>query len=507
VRLSCRRRGEYLPPRFPERVCINQLSPDQNLTRIICHNDCTGALRAVWKLGFALALLLTATCTVAAQISPVVGDTLAARKDTTGPLLIPALPDSTVRPAGRAHLVRDTLAAKKDSTRLLLVTSASDSGTGRADTARANDSHPQDSPIDRGFFLRTGDGRAELRIIGSVRLNGVVDFNGLQSAQGFNTYAIPVGDANVHEVRFQMGGSQTRLALEATKKGDLGEIFVKVEFDFLGPSDAPRLRHAYGTFYQFLFGQTWSTFDDPTSIPLTVDLDGPNSAVSTRTAQIRYMGTIDPTLTWDAAIESPSVEATIPDSVGQQPSFQSFPDVIGRVRLSETWGHLQLAAVLRSISVRNPSGELDALAGYGLLLSGRIFLGGSRPQGILYQIVGGKGISRFITALSGEGLDLVYNPLSGSVELTASGGGYISYAREWAPSLLSYLTVGFIRIRNIDFFPDDAFRASQYVSGNLFWDPSPGMRIGVEYSWGRRVNRNGDYGDANRVSFIVRYDF
>jgi hypothetical protein len=461
----------------------------------------------VWVIVFSIVLLLPALCTVAAQSTPVRGDTLAARKDTTGPVPVTALPDSLVRRGARAHLVSDTLAAQNDSTRLLLITSAPDSGEGLADTARADEAHPQDSPTDRGFLLRTGDGKAELRIIGSVRLTGVIDFNGLQGAQNFNTYAIPVGDANVHEVRFQMSGSETRLGLEATKKADLGDIFVKVETDFLGVSDALRLRQAYGTFNHFLVGQTWSTFDDPSSIPLTVDLDGPNSSVSTRTVQIRYMGTIHPTLTWDAAIESPSVEASIPDSVGEEPSFQSFPDVIGRLRQSGTWGHVQLAAVLRSISVRDPSGELDAMAGYGLLLSGRIYLGGASSQQLLFQLVGGKGISRFITALSGEGLDLVYDPVSGSVELTASGGGYLSYAREWTPSLLSYLTVGFIRIRNIDFFPDDAFSLSEYVSGNFFWEPLRGMRAGLEYSWGRRVNKNGDYGDANRLSFIVRYDF
>jgi hypothetical protein len=73
--------------------------------------------------------------------------------------------------------------------------------------------------------------------------------------------------------------------------------------------------------------------------------------------------------------------------------------------------------------------------------------------------------------------------------------------------LLSYFTAGFIRITNIDILPDDAFRASQYISANLFWDIAPGSRLGVEYAWGRRENKNGEDGTANRVSFIVRYDF
>jgi hypothetical protein len=450
-------------------------------------------------LALIFSFFLAALSAIAAQPRTVVNDTLTSERDTTYLLLVTTSADSTGQHA-------DT-AAKPDTNQLLLVTTAPDSVEQLPDSARAKEVHPQDSPIDRGFLIRTGDGKSELRIIGSVRLNGVYDFNGLQTAANFNTFAIPVGGENRHDARFQMSAGQTRLALDATRKSDLGDIFVKVETDFLGPSDALRLRHAYGTISWILFGQTWSTFGDLTSIPLTVDLDGPNSSVSTRTVQVRYMGTVDSTLTWDAAIESPSVEAAIPDSAAQEPSFQNFPDVVGRMRKFGRWGHIQIAAVFRGISVKSPSGELDALQGYGALISGRMYLKGSRPHRILYQLVGGRAISRYITALSGEGLDLIYNSQTRTVEATGSFGGYLSYAREWTPSLLTYITAGFIRITNIDILPDDAFRSSQYISANCFWDVASGSRLGVEYSWGRRENKNGDDGTANRVSFILRYDF
>ena len=466
---------------------------------------------------FAASLLLWSFSTVPARqiriegnrLVPAKRDSLTMKRDTLATKsdrLVPVKRDS-LRATGDTLATKSDSLASRTSTQILLVTTAPDSSEQLPDSARAAEAHPQDTRADRGFMIRTGDGKSELRIIGSVRLNGVYDFNGLQTAANFNTYAIPVGDANKQEARFQMSAGQTRLGLEATRQASFGDMFVKVETDFLGGADALRLRHAYGTVKRFLFGQTWSTFGDLTSLPLTVDLDGPNSSVSVRTVQIRYIGTIDSTLMWDAAIESPSVEAAIPDSAGQEPSFQSFPDVTGRVRKFGTWGHVQLAGVLRSISVKNPDGDLDALIGYGFLVSGRMYLWGSRPHRILYQLVAGRAISRFITALSGEGLDLVYNAATKTVEATGSFGGYVSYAREWTPSLLSYLTAGFIRITNIDILPDDAFKASQYISANLFWDIAPGLRLGVEYAWGRRENKNGDDGIANRLSFIVRYDF
>jgi hypothetical protein len=388
-----------------------------------------------------------------------------------------------------------------------LITVSADSTPPALDTTSAPEVHPQDAPVNRGFLIRTSDGSADLRLLGSIRLTGIIDFRGLQSTSSFNTYAIPVGEENRAERRFQMNADETRLGVEVMRKTGLGDIFVKVETDFLGGSGNLRLRHAYGTLGGFLFGQTWSTFGDPNSIPLTVDLDGPNSSVSVRTVQVRYVGRIDTALTWGASIESPSVEATVPDSLGLEPSFQSLPDVIARIRQSGSWGHFQLAGVLRSLNIRNPQGDLDKLTGVGALLSGRIFLGGETPHRVLYQFVAGRGISRFITALSGEGLDVVYNPATQSFDLTSSLGTYISYAREWTPVLLSYATAGWISLGNIEDRADDAFKSSMYVSANLFWDPAAGTRIGGELAWGRRVNKDGQGGNAVRFSLIMRYDF
>ncbi len=397
--------------------------------------------------------------------------------------------------------------AVQDTTALVVVAQSADTMTVTADSVGAREAHPQDSPVDRGFLIRTADGSAELRIRGSVRLNGIIDFNGLQSQSTFNTYDIPVGDANIDQLRYQMNASQTRLAVEATRKADKSDIFVKVETDFLGTSNNLRIRHAYASLYHFLFGQTWSTFADVTAIPLTVDLDGPNGSVSERTVQIRYSGDFTQGLSWDVSIESPSIGATIPDSITWGPTFQSFPDFIGRVRDWGDWGHVQVAGVLRSIASTSAAGGKTSKVGYGVLLSGRIVLGGSIPHRIMFQVVGGRAISRYIGTLSKKGLDLVFNPVTGEIDLVDSFGGYLSYARQWTPRLLSYFTVGFVRIRNVEEQPDNAFRFSRYVSGNIFWNAAPGTRVGLEYSWGLRVNKDMEQGVANRISFILIYDF
>ncbi len=403
----------------------------------------------------------------------------------------------------------DSLAARQDSSSLAAVSAVADSTVITPDSVQVQEAHPQDSPVNRGFLIRTIDGSAELRIRGSVRLNGIVDFKGLQSQSTFNTYEIPVAEASSSETRYQMYAGQTRLGFEATQKAGFGDIFTKVETDFLGISSTLRLRHAYAGVYRFLFGQTWSTFADLTAIPLTVDLDGPNGSVSERTVQIRYSDHIGEGLSWDVSIESPNLEVTVPDSLQLGPTFQSFPDVVGRIRKSGGWGHVQLAGVVRSISTNafGPTTSSATRVGYGLLLSGRVYLGGKTPHRILFELVAGKAISRYIGTLARKGLDVVYDPATGSIDLIPATGGYLSYARQWTSSLLSYLTTGFVRVGNVKSQSGDAFRFSRYVSGNVFWDAAPGTRLGVEYSWGLRENKDYANGTAGRISFILMYDF
>jgi len=49
-----------------------------------------------------------------------------------------------------------------------------------------------------------------------------------------------------------------------------------------------RLRHAYGTLGNFLAGQTWTNFMNPSSLPETLDFGGPVGQIFDRQAQVRW---------------------------------------------------------------------------------------------------------------------------------------------------------------------------------------------------------------------------
>jgi hypothetical protein len=393
----------------------------------------------------------------------------------------------------------------EDTTGVTIAVDMPDSVIVETDSVTVEDVHRQDSPEERGFLIVTTDRKAQLRIRGSIRMNGAWDFNGLQNQDVFSTYDIPVGDANKTEPRFFLAANQTRLGIEAKRETTLGEAFMRIEGDFLGEGNTIRLRHAFGSVNYLLVGQTWSTFGDVTSIPWTVDLDGPNSAVAERSVQIRYTKNLTDDLRWAAAAEAPELESTRPDSLQIEPTFQSWPDMVARIRKYGDWGHLQFAGVLRSLNERKPDNNLQYLLGYGGLISGSMIL--VEQNSILFQVVYGKAVARYITALTGKGLDLIFNPNTNEYETLTSFGGFISYGHYWKPDLYSYFTIGRTSVQNKAYQSDDAFSYSQYLSANLFWEATAGVRVGIEYSWGTRVNKNDERGTANRLSFISYYDF
>jgi len=396
---------------------------------------------------------------------------------------------------------------KGDTIRGAAVVDIPDSILAQFDTTRVEEAHPQDSPENKGFLIITSDGRASLRIRGSIRLSGALDLGGLQTAYTFDTYRIPTGGEATADPRFILSAAQSRIGIEAARVTRYGEVFMRFETDFLGdignPNELLRLRHAYGTVAGFLAGQTWTLLADMLALPVTVDLDGPNSAVAVRSPQIRLSKEGKRGARYNISIESPSPDVVIPDSLEQ--AFQSFPDVGLRAGyIADTW-HLRVGGMLRSITVRDLSAELEYLVGMVGLIGMHKDLGEANK--VLAQVVGGPAAARFITALEGKGLDALYNPATGEWELVTSGGGFVSFKQGWAPAVYSYLTAGAVYVRNKAYQPPDAFANSQYISGNIFWDSLEGTRIGAEISWGRREDKNGADGRAARISFITYYDF
>ena len=371
------------------------------------------------------------------------------------------------------------------------------------DSSVTHNKHPQRVPVDSGFYIRSSDSKSYLRIYGSVRLDGAYDINGLQSVKTFSTFDIPTGSENI-EKRFFMSVSQSRFGFDAHLVNKFGIFNLKLESDFFGSNNAFRIRHAYGTYKNFLLGQTWSVFGDPNSVPVTVDPDGPNSSLSERTIQLRLQP-VKAKYNWALAIESPKPDISSPDSTQLEPVYQSYPDVTAMINFVYRWGYVQFSGVFRSISVRNFDESVGVLAGYGGLLSSKIDI--TKKYTMFLQFTAGKGISRYIAGLTGKGQDVVYDEQNKTNVLLITYGGFICGSRVWNKIISTNITLGLLRIVNKDFQPGSSFKWSFYFSVNTFISIAKSGRVGLEYDFGKRMDKDGGNGTANRISFIGILDF
>ena len=117
-----------------------------------------------------------------------------------------------------------------------------------------------------------------------------------------------------------------------------------IEGDFDGSKTTLRLRHAYGQWRRFIFGQTWSTFADPEAEPPGIDFEGLNAIVRFRQPQVRWSLPLSSRIRLALALEDPTPEITNATGINQVPDF------VARVRWDPArGGHLQFATLGRQL--------------------------------------------------------------------------------------------------------------------------------------------------------------
>lgn len=375
----------------------------------------------------------------------------------------------------------------------------------RPDTASTEDVHPQDIQDDRGYTILTDRGRARLRLYGSVRLAGFYDLGGLSGQSDFSTYDIVVGETGL-DPRFAMDATQTRFGFEGNRDSTpFGPLLFRIEMDFRGGEEdgSLRLRHAYARAGPFLAGQTWSTFAHVSTLPVTVDVEGPPSSVNLRSPQVRYTFSHQDGRETAVAIESP--QADLPELADTlDATYQSVPDIVVHWRRTGETREFQVAGVLRGIEYSQQD-EIKNTMGIGAAVSGRTSFGPLSE--LVFQVVGGTGISRYVSGLNGRGLDLGIDRTNGNIGPIPVLGWVVSAGHAWSASSRSYVVVGGNRLWQPAGTPDDAYRSSTYVAANYFYEPMPGMQVAGEVTVGRRVNIDLESGRAVRFGFLARYDF
>ena len=343
--------------------------------------------------------------------------------------------------------------------------------------------HTEISPLDigrnRGLFILSSDKLMQMRILGSVRALFKLDNRELSDNNTLNPIALPT-DGRVPVENYYAGLSQTRLGFEVTRRTrKAGDIFLRIEADFLGESGSFRIRHAYGQLGNFVVGQTWSLFGNVQYLPATVDVNGPVGSIGLRTPQIRYYRPINEQVSWFLGIEYSTPRLNVPDSLGSE-LIQVIPDFTGKIDYKKERLSMQLAFLVASLAGKNTNdinSKVQYKVGFGLSLSARMKF---EQVGTFYSsIVGGEAMAHYLDIYGGEGLDVAYNPEQKRFETLLVGAAYLGYSRDLPANLTFNATFGISNIGKKDFVPGDTYHYSYNVISNIFWQPVDGARLGV----------------------------
>ena len=320
--------------------------------------------------------------------------------------------------------------------------------------------------------------------------------------------AIPVGGApSGFDTDFS--ARQTRFLFKtATDVGGGHTLGSQIELDFMvteggdervSNSYVPRLRQAFITYDKWLFGQTWSTFQNVAALPDSLDFIGVTpGTVFVRQPMIRYTsGGLQ------LAVEQP--ETTVTTSTGGRllPGDDVMPDLVARYTFSPSWGTMSIAGIARALRIRDTALGEDTAFGYGLSVSGKLKLGAL--DDLRAMVTAGEGLGRYI------GLNIVNDAAldaTGRLNPIATYSGFAAYRHFWTPTLRSTLAGSYFKADNpvrltTGLVTDESWNAL----GNLIWSPVAPLDVGIEYLYAERTLEDGRNGSQQKVQVSTRYNF
>lgn len=349
---------------------------------------------------------------------------------------------------------------------------------------------------------------AALKIGGLVRVNWVSTFDALLVDDRFQTSAIPAEGSpeSARGGRVNVIASPSRFNFDLRTPTGVGHMRAFIEADFAGDRSTLRLRHAYGQWRRFIYGQTWSTFSDPEAEPDGIDFEGLNAIVLFRQPQIRWSLPLAERWRMALALEDPR-----PDLTGAT-GINRIPDFIARVRWEPLpGGHVQMAGIVRQLRgepVDRPN-EVVAAGGYGVTISGRVpFKFWDERDQLLFEHNSGRGLGRYISDLGSlGGQDGIYDPGAHALRPLDVYSGYVGYEHWWTSEFRSSFSFGIVGVSNLDIQSADALHLTRRSTINFMWSPIPRMDIVTELLWGRRLNKDGGQGTTSQTQMGSTFRF
>ena len=292
----------------------------------------------------------------------------------------------------------------------------------------------------------------------------------------------------------------TRLGLDFnTPVGD-SKLGGKVEVDFAGTSDNLRIRHAYLTFNDWLFGQTTSSFASvhaPEMIDFSTNIGGTGG--SARVPQVRYSQKLAPATQLFVSAEEGNSKATQTGDLSYR-----LPVLTAKVTQGFADGK-GLASARALVEHYKSDAANDDKTGWGAAV------------GANYQVAEPLKVSADVAYMKGNsnhlyGSNTAYSVVGNSIEQNEAVAVQVGATYKFSPQLRSTLAYGAL-------FADDGTDYARAIANvdqnetvqqawiNFIYSPVKPVDLGIEYINGERKNFDGKKFSDDRVGFMARYSF
>ncbi len=306
--------------------------------------------------------------------------------------------------------------------------------------------------------------------------------------------------------RFYSTATVTRLGLDFKAPVQGADVGGKLEVDFRGGTnnDTIRIRHAYLTYNDWLFGQTTSTFLATDLQPEMLDFNSPLGIGTYRTPMVRYSGSLNPVTGYAIALEkgsddnrAPALSSKIKYDFAKGKGTTSARALLTEVRSKEAFDkdHHQLSA-----------NESDL--GWGIALGAKYKFTDSLQAMLDYSHV--KGDSKFLLYTNNA---FNVNPTNYDLNLNEFDAVTVGTTYQITPKVRSTLAYGAMFAKDNNAFAQQALldtaqnKTLQQGWLNVMFSPVTPITFGLEYIYGERKTFNGQKGKDNRVGAMARYNF
>jgi hypothetical protein len=354
-----------------------------------------------------------------------------------------------------------------------------------------------------------------VKIGGYVKLDAMLtDTSDGEIATGFSRdfyvpSSTPVSGTDQNRV-FDMHARQTRINLSTDSKTGEHKLksYIEIDFMVLSPPGAderisnsysPRLRHAFIEYDNWLFGQTWSTFQNVASLPETVDFIGNTDAgIFVRQPQVRYtMGNMQ------FSIENPETTVT-PNGGGGRviADDNEWPDFVARYNIAQNNLSLAGAMLLRQLTYNNGVNINDSTLSYGLSLTGKLMVD---KDDVRFGLNIGSGMGRYIGLNVSSGAVVDNNNQLEAIDSTAL---FASYRHLWDEKWRSNVSYSRIDIdNNASLTGNNATKSTYSLRLNLFYSAMKNLSFGGEFAHANREIESGADGNLDRLQFMAMLKF